>query len=241
MGRWGLRVASAGAVGGALAAAALAAAGAAAGSGAVTVSPPQGLSFGTQPAGLAGAAKTLTVSNGTGSPVTISAVLVHGDDSAGLQAADYLVTNQCVGQLADGASCQILVRFDPQTPGASSGTLTVVLAPGATGPGPAAVTLTGVGGPLPQGPPGQLGAPGPQGGNGSRGPAGPQGSAGPAGQPGKVQLITCTVTTRLVRTGPGGRHRRRVTHETCTTRMVSGRVKVTVTGAARISRVLRLR
>lgn len=243
MGGWGLRVATAGGLAGVLAAVVLAGTGAAAGSGAVTISPAQGLTFGTQPAGLGGAAQALTVTNGTASAVSVTGVAVTSADPAHpLYAADYLVTNQCLGSLAPSASCQILVRFDPQAQGPSSGTLTVLLGSSAGGAAPPApVTLSGIGGPLPEGPPGQLGAPGPQGGNGSRGPAGPQGLAGPPGAAGKVQLITCTVTTRLAGSGHGARHRRRVKHETCTTRLVSGRVKITVTGGARISRVLRLR
>lgn len=212
-------------VGAAVVAAALVAApGALASSGtAVTVSPVS-LSFGTEPQGLAGPAQTLTVTPG--------GAIVTGVQVTGPNAADYLVTNEC--QQFTGSTCPVLVRFAPQAQGASAATLQVLTNPASAEPAP--VTLSGTGGPLPQGPPGQLGAPGPQGGTGSRGPAGPAGPAGARGPAGQVELITCTVTTRRVRRS--GRLRT-VKSQTCSGRLVSGTVKVTTTGAVAAATVSR--
>ena len=76
-----------------------------------------------------------------------------------------------------GQSCTVRVRFAPVGPGLHGAQLQIA----DDGPGGVrTATLTGTGGALPQGPPGNDGAPGPAG-VGTPGPAGQTGPAGAAG------------------------------------------------------------
>lgn len=106
-------------------------------------------------------------------------------------------------------------------------------APGATGAtgetGAAGATgATGATGPQGErGPSGANGERGPAGANGAQGPAGPAGAAGAAGQ---VELVTCSAVKKKVKG-----HSKKA--QQCTTKLVSGVVKFTATGArARLSR-----
>ena len=156
------------------------------------------LSFGNQPQGTAGTEQTFSVTNNGSAPLIVSGLVLGGSDPG-----DYLVDDGCQLQVAPGSSCNVGVRFGPQAQGASSATLTL-LTNAATAP--PAVSLSGRGGPLPQGPAGQQGATGAQ---------------GPAGQ---VELITCKTVTKKVKG-----HSRKV--QRCTGKLVSGTVKFTTTGA----------
>ncbi len=140
----------------------------------------------TQPEGTAGVGLPLTVTNNGSAPLIVSGVQTAGSD-----AGDYLIDNGCQQPVAPAASCQIDVRFDPQAQGASSATLTV-LTNALTAP--ATVTLSGAGGPLPQGPSGVTGpdgATGPQGPEGATGPQGPVGATGPQGPKGAAAKLAC--------------------------------------------------
>lgn len=186
---------------------------------------------GTQPQGVASAARRLTVTNNGSAPLVVSGVLVGGSNPD-----DYLVDDLCQQPVAAGSSCDIDVRFAPQAQGASSASLTL-LTNAATAPAP--VALSGTGGSLPQGPPGTNGTNGTNGtagatgASGAEGPAGPpgpsgatgtQGPAGPRGPAGQVELVTCKTVVKKVHG-----HRRKVNK--CSTRLVSGTVKFTTTGA----------
>jgi uncharacterized protein DUF1573 len=160
------------------------------------------ISFGTQPQGTASAARILTLTNNGSAPLVVSGVRL-----AGANADDYFVGDGCQEQVAVGSSCQIGVRFDPQAPGASSATMSV-LTNATTAP---AVSLSGTGGSLPQGP------------AGATGPAGPAGATGAPGPAGKVELIMCKT---VVKTVHGHRHKA----QKCTGRLVSGTVKFTTSG-----------
>jgi hypothetical protein len=109
--------------------------------------------------------------------------------------------DRCDGGVAVGASCKIGVRFAPQAQGASSATLTISTnAPTQ----PAAIALSGTGGPLPQGPKGSTGA------------------------SGKVELVTCQIVTKTTKVH--GRTRKTTTKK-CTTKLVSSPVKFTTAAA----------
>ena len=74
------------------------------------------------------------------------------------------------------------------------------------------VSLSGTGGPLPQG---------------QQGPAGQTGQRGPTGPAGQIELVVCHPVTQTVTTH-GRKHK--VTTQSCTTRLVSGPVRFTTTG-----------
>jgi len=79
------------------------------------------LSFGSEPQGGVGAQQTVTVSNTGTAPLVVSAT-----QTAGTNAGDYLIANECSAPVAPGASCQIGVRFAPQAQGASTASLTIL-------------------------------------------------------------------------------------------------------------------
>jgi Protein of unknown function (DUF1573) len=100
------------------------------------------IQFGTQPEGTVGAEQTLTVTNSGSAPLVISGVMLGGTNPG-----DYLIDDRCQQPMAAGTSCQVGVRFCPQARGARSATLTLLTnAPTA----PAAVALSGTGGPPPK-------------------------------------------------------------------------------------------
>ena len=162
---------------------------------------------GAQPQGLASSAQTLTVTDDGSAPLVVSGFILGGPNPA-----DYLVDNGCQQPVAAGASCTILIRFAPQAPGPSTGTLTLetnaVVAP-------PTVALSGTGG-----------------GAAVQGPTGPAGATGPggsAGAPGKVRLVTCHAVKKTVTR----KHKKvRVTQQKCTTKTVTGGAKFTTTGAS---------
>jgi hypothetical protein len=82
----------------------------------------------------------------------------------------------------------------------------------------------------PTGPQGQTGAPGATGhtgATGATGATGVTGATGPQGPAGKIELVVCKKATKTVKSGG---HKRRVTVQKCTTKLVSGTVKFTVAG-----------
>ena len=100
---------------------------------------PAPLDFGRQQIGVTTAARTVTVTNVSGSPIAVS-----GASPAGPSAGDYAVTgDRCTGTtVAPGASCTISVGFDPS----SEGLRPAVLALDDTAPdSPQAARLTGRG------------------------------------------------------------------------------------------------
>lgn len=71
------------------------------------------------------------------------------------------------------------------------------------------------------GPAGSQGEKGAGGVSGAAGPQGPAGKEGPAGKDGQIELVTCkTVTVRKKK------------KQQCTTKLLTGKVKFTVTGSA---------
>jgi hypothetical protein len=97
---------------------------------------------------------------------------VSGVSLSGANPGDYLIDDRCQGEVAPSSSCQIGVRFDPQRQGSSTATLTLIT--NAATP-PAAVSLAGTGGQL------------------------PQGATGPQGASGKVELVICKTVTETVK------------------------------------------
>jgi hypothetical protein len=163
----------------------------------------------TQPAGtLSGPASTpVTVSNSGTEPLSVTSLSYTGADPG-----DF-VAYGCPGVVDPGSSCQIDVRFAPQAQGARSATLDIAT----TDPAhpTLAVSLSGTGGPLPQGPPGQTGA------------------AGPAGE---IELVTCkSVKKKVTKTVKHKRKTVTVTEQQCTTKLISGTVKFTAAATARVS------
>ena len=77
---------------------------------------PTSLSFGTQVIGTTSASQTITVTNNGTSLLQVTAVQVAGD---------FAQSNNCVGFVSAGASCNIQVSFTPTLRGAENGTLTL--------------------------------------------------------------------------------------------------------------------
>jgi hypothetical protein len=163
--------------------------------------------FATQAEGTVGSAEVLTLTNIGSAPLVVSRLLLSGANPD-----DYFLGNRCqqpVPAAPGSNSCQIAIRFAPQSTGPSSAKLTI----GSNAPaGDLNVALSGTGGGLPQG------------------PSGPVGPAGPAGS---VELVTCTA--KKVK-GKGGGKAKTVQH--CTATVVSGPVtfNTATTAKARLSR-----
>jgi hypothetical protein len=167
--------------------------------------------FGNQPAGSIGAAKTITLTNNTDTRQYIRNVRVG---------PEFVVSGDfCGGQTLEvGVSCDVGVRFAPENEGDANASL-YVDADTAGFPSSTIVQLLGTGTaavPGPQGPKGDTGATGgtgatgatgdtgATGATGATGPAGPTGATGRAGRDAKVtckvskpkgksQRVTCTV------------------------------------------------
>ncbi len=160
---------------------------------------PESLAFGAQAKGTLGPAQTVTVTAGT-LPLQVERVKTEGTGQD-----DFLLsTDGCSGEtLAPGEQCPVRVRFAPSEEGQRTAKL-VFQSNGADDP---TVTLTGDGGQLPAGPPGEPGpngTPGPSGlpgPPGTSGSEGPRGSQGPAGRDVKLRCrrvgkgrVLCTAT-----------------------------------------------
>jgi hypothetical protein len=162
------------------------------------------LTFGTTSQGTLSAPQSLTITNTGIEPLDV------GDlTTTGANPDDFLVTG-CRSPLGTAGSCTLEVHFAPQGPGVRSATLEISSDDPAS---PATVSLSGTGGALPEGP---------QGASGASGATGPKGAAGPQGPAGEVELVTCRTT------GHGKKK-----HKKCTTKLVSGPVKITRGGRAR--------
>ncbi len=75
---------------------------------------------------------------------------------------------------------------------------------------------------------GPAGPQGPQGPTGPTGPTGPQGAQGRPGTSGAIELVTCkTVTSTIIR----NRRKHTITQQKCTTKVISGIVKFTLTAS----------
>jgi hypothetical protein len=187
----------------------------------ITISPltavasvsPSTLTLGTVTQGSIGSTQTITVTNNGNGPLTVTGLSFIGDDPG-----DFLISaSTCVGPVPAGASCQLAVRFAPQAQGARSATLQIA----ANGtPAIASVTLAGTGTAPLTGPAGSPGA------------TGATGATGPQGPGGKVELVTCTQTTKRVKG-----HKR--THTTCKARLASGTVSLKAGGAVSLATITR--
>jgi hypothetical protein len=94
---------------------------------------PTALNFGSQAEQTSSAAQTVTVTNTSAVTLTIGSISASGD---------YSETEDCVGGIAPGGSCQIQVTFSPTATGVLTGVLTVAAnVPG----GQQTVSLTGTG------------------------------------------------------------------------------------------------
>jgi hypothetical protein len=140
------------------------------------------IAFATQPLGTLSGPQSVTLTNGGGNPLVVSAESFLASSPA-LETdhpEDFLLSaSSCLGPIAFEASCHVTVRFDPQQAGPSTATLQVAAN---TGGGPTVITLSGTGGASAQGPTGPQGL---TGGSGPRGVAGTTGQTGPKGAAGK--------------------------------------------------------
>jgi hypothetical protein len=161
------------------------------------------LSTGSLAFGTTTAPQTVEIANQGSAPLIVSGLSFGGADPGDFFAG----SSTCGGEVAPGSSCSVRIHFAPQGTGDRAATLSIASNAGA---GPAVVALTGTAAPV------ALPAPAP-------GPAGPAGPRGPAG---KIQLVTCTTKTQLVR-------RKRVKRTTCAGKLVSGPVKTASGRAAR--------
>jgi hypothetical protein len=159
---------------------------------------------GTQPQTTVSGPQTVTVTNNGSAPLYVSGWSFSGTDPG-----DFLVgSDTCAGAVAAASNCKLTVNFAPQASGPRSANLVIdTNALVST----SSVSLNGTGGSLPQGMQGQQGA------QGAQGVAGKQGAQGAAGPPGKIELVTCVKKA----------HKK----TTCTGRLVTGKVKFTVSSA----------
>jgi hypothetical protein len=135
--------------------------------GGVTGTGPYGFVFPTtQPEDTAGAAEVLTLTNDGSAPMVVSGIALGGSDPS-----DYIVRDDCDQAVAVSNACEITVRFAPQATGASSATMTIT---SNAINGSEVISLSGTGGPLPQGAPGKPGA------------------------SGKIELVTCKAVTKKI-------------------------------------------
>ncbi len=176
---------------------------------ALSFAPLAGVTFpGTQPEETISAPQTIVITNTGPGPLQISSLTFAGSD---LQ--DFLITaNGCLGAIPANASCPIRVSFAPQAQGARNANLLIASNDPSS---PASVLLSGTGGQLPQGAPGQTGA---------TGQTGQTGATGPQGPAGKIELVVCH---KVSKTTTSHGHRHKTTVQRCTTRLVSGTVKFT--------------
>jgi len=126
--------------------------------------------FGTTPQGEISAPATITVTSPADETLSVT-----GLSFAGADPGDFIIgSDGCLGPVAPGASCTVTVNFTPQAQGTRTATLEIATNDPSS---PATVSLSGTGGPLPQG------------------PAGPAGSAGPQGATGPAGTIVCQNTS----------------------------------------------
>jgi len=102
---------------------------------------PANLSFAGEPVGNSSAAQTVTVTNNSGSTLTVSSVTITGADSG-----DFSETTTCAS-VAHAASCPIHVTFTPTAAGSRTATLNVVDS-ATTSPQTLALTGTGTTAPI---------------------------------------------------------------------------------------------
>jgi hypothetical protein len=174
---------------------------------------PASLSFPAQAQSTVSTPQTVTITNTGISPLTVTGVVFAGAD-----AGDFLIgSSSCGGPVLAGQSCAVTVRFVPEAQGSRSASLQIISNDATS---PTTVALIGSGGSLPGGPPG------------ATGPAGLAGPPGPAGAPGRVQLITCTTSTKtIVRKEKNGTpHKVRVRHRKCNSRLLSSPVRFVLDG-----------
>lgn len=133
------------------------------------------IDFGPAPLGLLGSARRLELRNAGAAPLTVRGLRLVGDD--------FVISSQeCRGEtLVPEASCTVGLRFAPSAIGARTASLNATVAGSSR---TVALPLTGVGEPLPTGPPGPMGAQGADGPTGARGSDGAAGVAGTAGTTG---------------------------------------------------------
>jgi len=192
----------------------------------VQMSLPPELSFGSQTNGRRGPVLWVPVKNTGPAPVTLGGEAQIG----GADASDFTIPSGddlCAdATLEPEQTCSIGVQFTASENGPRYATLSI-----AAGNGYApTVSLTGTGVAPNSGPTsgnetqgetkGETGPAGPTGPQGSAGPTGPAGSTGPTGKQGpagKVEIVTCT---------------KKDGKQTCTTKLVSGTVKLTATASA---------
>jgi hypothetical protein len=146
--------------------------------------------FGTQPAGTISPPAAITLTN-------LADVALHVTATLSGDLDDILISSTtCTAGVPANGTCRLSLRFAPTADGPRSATLTI--SPAGPQP-PLAVTLTGTGGALPQGPPGAsgpAGSPGPPGSPGSTGTSGPAGVPGPRGPAGRDAEVRCTTKPR---------------------------------------------
>ncbi len=95
---------------------------------------PESLDFGPHPVGTEAAPKTISVTNTGKSTIFIADILTSG--------IDFNQTNNCIPNLAIGASCAIQVTFKPATTGERTATLQIDDSDPVS---PQRVMLTGIG------------------------------------------------------------------------------------------------
>lgn len=109
----------------------------------LTITPQSPPSFGSTPILVASASQTFTVTNNGGVAAGTTTGLVP--TLSGVNAGEFQIIaspTPCTGPLIAGASCTLVVTFNPQTPGGKSATLSVSATPPG---GNVSVTLTGTG------------------------------------------------------------------------------------------------
>lgn len=138
------------------------------------------LTFGTEPQKAVSAPQSVVVTNTGGPELVIRRASFTGAGSDDF----FLGSHDCAQPLATGESCELSVRFAPQTEGERTASLVIEAN---SAPNRLTIDLSGTGGPAatgPQGEPGEPGPAGPQGDPGADGQPGPPGAQGERGAPG---------------------------------------------------------
>ena len=145
---------------------------------------PSSLTFPGTPKQSTSAPQTVTLTNDNAASVTVTGESL--DYSNGQTGDDYFISSStCGGIIAPGATCQLIVRFNPQATGPSNSGMFINTTdnPGTTRI--AYVALSGTATALPIGTTGATGATGPA---GAAGPTGATGATRPSGLPTKYRF-----------------------------------------------------
>jgi hypothetical protein len=147
--------------------------------------------FTTQPQTTVSAPKTVTITNNGSAPLYIDGLDVVDDLTGTSHPEDFFISSDTcrspVPTTPGSNTCAVKVRFAPQGTGTRTASLQIKSNADSS---PTTVALSGTGGTLPKGDPGD---PGTKGDPGAKGNPGAKGDTGPPGPAGRDANVTCKV------------------------------------------------